>query len=81
MDLALSIQTGTNQEEYSRLIQQAAQLAGVSAHDMPMFEADIKKYRAYNSLELQAGAIVKVIEEWGAKAAARLGEQDIPGQP
>ncbi len=81
MDLALSIQAGTSQEEATRLIQQAAQLAGVSAQDMPRFEADIKKYREYDTLELQAGAISKVIDEWGAKAKARLGRQELDSLP
>ncbi|MFH1140723.1 MAG: hypothetical protein V1724_03405 [Chloroflexota bacterium] len=81
MDLALSIQAGTSQEELAKLIQQAAQLAGVGAQDMPRFEADIKKYREYNTLELRAGAISKVIEEWGGRAESRLVQQELPGQP
>ncbi|MSQ22822.1 MAG: hypothetical protein EXR53_05925 [Dehalococcoidia bacterium] len=81
MDLALTIQAGISPAELTGLIQQAARLAGVSAQDMPRFEADIKKYKEYDTVELQTAAISKVLDEWAAKTKARLGQQELPGLP
>ena len=59
------------EQDWSKLIGNAAAAAGISDEDMVEFEDEIANYKNHDSQDAQAGSIIKTIQEWKEKVIAK----------